>query len=138
MLFRSPGQIVISGTVQGVEKATELITAANGRVVPLKVGGAFHSPLMAPAKEELATAIQKVNIVEPQCPIFQNVNAQPVKNPDVIKKNLISQLTSPVRWMQSMQNMIADGATCFYEVGPGTVLQGLLRKIKHDINVESL
>ncbi|MCK9301872.1 MAG: ACP S-malonyltransferase [Bacteroidales bacterium] len=136
--YNCPGQIVISGTVQGVEKATELITAANGRVVPLKVGGAFHSPLMAPAKEELATAIQKVNIVEPQCPIFQNVNAQPVKNPDVIKKNLISQLTSPVRWMQSMQNMIADGATCFYEVGPGTVLQGLLRKIKHDINVESL
>jgi [acyl-carrier-protein] S-malonyltransferase len=136
--YNCPGQIVISGTVQGVEKATELITAANGRVVPLKVGGAFHSPLMAPAKEELATAIQKVNIVEPQCPIFQNVNAQPVKNPDVIKKNLISQLTSPVRWMQSMQNMIADGATYFYEVGPGTVLQGLLRKIKHDINVESL
>ena len=136
--YNAPGQIVISGTVTGVEKATKLISEAGGRVLPLKVGGAFHSPLMEPAKQELAEAINKVIIKEPHCPIYQNVNALPVKNPDVIKSNLINQLTFPVKWTQTIQNMIANYATKFYEVGPGTVLQGLVKKVKADAETFSL
>ncbi|MDR2083525.1 MAG: ACP S-malonyltransferase [Bacteroidales bacterium] len=136
--YNSPAQLVISGTISGVEKATVIINEAGGKVIPLKVGGAFHSPLMEPAREGLAEAINKVNIKQPECPIYQNVNALPVKNPDVIKTNLINQLTSPVKWMQIVQNMIANGATQFYEVGPGTVLQGLVKKVKADAETYSL
>ncbi len=115
----------------------EKIKEEGGRVLPLKVGGAFHSPLMNSAKVELEKAIQKTIFKEPVCAIYQNVNAQPVKNPDVIKSNLIAQLTSPVRWTQTVQNMIADGVTSFVEVGPGKVLQGLIKKVKGDVTAES-
>ncbi|PID94205.1 MAG: [acyl-carrier-protein] S-malonyltransferase [Bacteroidetes bacterium] len=135
--YNCPGQIVISGTIEGIEVAGEKIKEAGGRVLPLKVGGAFHSPLMNSAKIELEKAIQKTVFKEPICAIYQNVNAQPVKNPDVIKSNLIAQLTSPVRWTQTVQNMIADGVTSFVEVGPGKVLQGLIKKVKSDITAES-
>ncbi|HPE85894.1 MAG: ACP S-malonyltransferase [Bacteroidales bacterium] len=130
--YNSTGQIVISGSVEGIKVADEKLTAAGGRVLPLKVGGAFHSPFMEPAKIELEKAIQKALFKDPVCPVYQNVNAQPVKNPDVIKSNLIAQLTSPVRWTQTVQNMIADGANEFIEVGPGKVLQGLIKKIKNE------
>jgi [acyl-carrier-protein] S-malonyltransferase len=135
--YNTPAQIVISGTLSGVEAASEKLKEVGGRVVPLKVGGAFHSPLMEPARKELGDTIKKVDLKTPICPIYQNVNAQPVKNVDVIKSNLISQLTSPVRWVQTINNMIADGATTFYEVGPGKVLQGLIKKIKSDANTLS-
>jgi len=135
--YNCPGQIVISGSIEGVEAASDKMKELGGRVFPLKVGGAFHSPLMEPAKEELEKAIQKALFKDPICPIYQNVNAQPVKNPDVIKSNLIAQLTSPVRWTQTVQNMIADGANEFIEVGPGTVLQGLIKKIKNDVLTSS-
>lgn len=135
--YNTPAQIVISGTLSGVEAASEKLKEVGGRVVPLKVGGAFHSPLMEPARKELGETIKKVDLKTPICPIYQNVNAQPVKNVDVIKSNLISQLTSPVRWVQTINNMIADGATTFYEVGPGKVLQGLIKKIKSDANTLS-
>jgi [acyl-carrier-protein] S-malonyltransferase len=130
--YNCPGQIVISGSMEGIEAAGEKLKEEGGRVLPLKVGGAFHSPLMDPAKVELEKAIQKAVFKDPVCPIYQNVNAQPVKNPDVIKSNLIAQLTSPVRWTQTVQNMIADGANSFIEVGPGKVLQGLIKKVKAD------
>ncbi|PLW95228.1 MAG: [acyl-carrier-protein] S-malonyltransferase [Marinilabiliales bacterium] len=130
--YNCPGQIVISGSMEGIEAAGEKLKEEGGRVLPLKVGGAFHSPLMDPAKVELEKAIQKAVFKDPVCPIYQNVNAQPVKNPDVIKSNLIAQLTSPVRWTQTVQNMIADGANSFVEVGPGKVLQGLIKKVKAD------
>jgi len=130
--YNCPGQIVISGSMEGIEVAGEKLKEEGGRVLPLKVGGAFHSPLMDPAKVELEKAIQKAVFKDPVCPIYQNVNAQPVKNPDVIKSNLIAQLTSPVRWTQTVQNMIADGANSFVEVGPGKVLQGLIKKVKAD------
>ncbi|MGI6719144.1 MAG: ACP S-malonyltransferase [Bacteroidales bacterium] len=135
--YNTPNQIVISGTISGVAAASEKLKELGGRVIPLKVGGAFHSSLMEPARKELGEAIQKVDLKSPICPIYQNVNAQPVKNVDVIKSNLISQLTSPVRWVQTINNMIADGATTFYEVGPGNVLQGLIKKIKTDVNTLS-
>lgn len=136
--YNSPGQLVISGSNKGIEIACEkLKTAGAKRALPLKVGGAFHSPLMESARVELAEAINSTRFNEPICPVYQNVNAQPVKNPDIIKKNLIAQLTSPVRWTQIMQNMIADGASSFTEVGPGTVLQGLVKKVKSDIEVVS-
>lgn len=135
--YNCPGQVVISGSIEGIEAAGEKLKAAGGRVLPLKVGGAFHSPLMDPAKVELEKAIQKAIFKEPLCPIYQNVNAQPVKNPDVIKSNLIAQLTSPVRWTQTVQNMIADGANEFIEVGPGKVLQGLVKKVKADASAVS-
>ncbi|MDL2227342.1 ACP S-malonyltransferase [Bacteroidales bacterium OttesenSCG-928-K03] len=136
--YNAPGQLVISGTVSGIEKASKLIAEAGGKAITLKVGGAFHSPLMEPVKQELADAINKTNIKEPICPIYQNVNALPVKNPDVIKTNLVNQLTFPVKWMQIVQNIIANGANQFYEVGPGTVLQGLVKKIKADADAQSL
>ena len=136
--YNSPGQIVISGSMKGIELAVEKLKEAGAkRALPLKVGGAFHSPLMEPARAELERAINKTKIVEPICPIYQNVNAQSVKNPDVIKSNLIAQLTSPVKWTQTAQNMIANGANEFVEVGPGNVLQGLIKKVKRDVKTSS-
>jgi [acyl-carrier-protein] S-malonyltransferase len=128
--YNSPGQLVISGSFKGIEIACEKMKAAGAkRALPLKVGGAFHSPLMEPARVELAEAIQNTPFVSPICPIYQNVNARAVTKPEEIKENLIAQLTSPVRWTQIVQNMVADGATNFVEVGPGSVLQGLVKKI---------
>jgi len=136
--YNSPGQLVISGSLQGIEIACEKLKEAGAkRALPLKVGGAFHSPLMEPARLELAEAINNTVFKQAVCPIYQNVNAQSVTNPDVIKSNLIAQLTSPVRWTQSVQNMIADGANKFIEVGPGKVLQGLIKKVKKDVEAQS-
>lgn len=136
--YNSPGQLVISGSIKGIEIACELIKAAGARrALPLKVGGAFHSPLMEPARIELSEAIHSIVFNKPICPIYQNVNGKAVTEPNEIKLNLISQLTSPVRWTQIMQNMIDDGATTFIEVGPGTVLQGLVKKVKNDIEAYS-
>jgi [acyl-carrier-protein] S-malonyltransferase len=128
--YNSPGQLVISGSFKGIEIACEKLKAAGAkRALPLKVGGAFHSPLMEPARVELAAAINKTPFNTPICPIYQNVNGQSVRMPEMIKQNLIAQLTSPVRWTQIVQNMVADEATTFVEVGPGSVLQGLVKKI---------
>jgi [acyl-carrier-protein] S-malonyltransferase len=128
--YNSPGQLVISGSFKGIEVACEKLKAVGAkRALPLKVGGAFHSPLMEPARVELAEAINNTPFATPICPIYQNVNAKSVTLPEVIKENLIAQLTSPVRWTQIVQNMVADGATTFVEVGPGSVLQGLVKKI---------
>jgi len=136
--YNSPGQLVISGSMKGVELACEKLKEAGAkRALPLKVGGAFHSPLMEPARIELAQAIHETAFNTPICPVYQNVNALPVTDPELIKANLITQLTSPVRWTQIMLNMIGDGATKFIEVGPGTVLQGLVKKVKSDIEVLS-
>jgi len=136
--YNSPGQLVISGSLKGVEIACEQIKAAGAkRALPLKVGGAFHSPLMEPARIELAEAIHSTSFSKPVCPVYQNVNALPTTDPDVIRQNLISQLTSPVRWTQTAQNMINDGALTFVEVGPGSVLQGLVKKVKADIEAFS-
>ena len=128
--YNCPGQLVISGSVAGVDKACELLTEKGAkRALKLPVGGAFHSPLMEPAREELAAAIEFTVFSKPVCPVFQNVNAQPVTDPDEIKKNLIAQLTAPVRWTQTVKNMISDGAESFTEIGPGKVLQGLVKKV---------
>ncbi|MDP4290404.1 MAG: ACP S-malonyltransferase [Bacteroidota bacterium] len=128
--YNNPGQLVISGSFKGIEIACEKLKAAGAkRALPLKVGGAFHSPLMEPARIELADAIESTPFKTPVCPIYQNVNAKAVTAPEVIKQNLIAQLTSPVRWTQIVQNMVGDGATTFIEVGPGSVLQGLVKKI---------
>jgi [acyl-carrier-protein] S-malonyltransferase len=136
--YNSPGQLVISGSVSGVETACELLEKAGAkRVVPLKVGGAFHSPLMEPAGKELAQAISTTKFNKGICPIYQNVTGQSVTDAEIIKKNLIAQLTSPVRWTQIARNMIADGATEVIEVGPGNVLQGLVKKVKRDIITSS-
>lgn len=128
--FNCPGQVVISGDIAGVEKACELLKA-NGakRAIRLQVGGAFHSPLMQPAAEELADAIMATEFHQPVCPIYQNVNAYPQTNPDAIRQNLLLQLTTPVRWTQTIKNMILDGANDFYEFGPGDVLKNLIKKI---------
>jgi [acyl-carrier-protein] S-malonyltransferase len=135
--YNSPGQVVISGTIPGVNKACEQLLAAGAkRALKLNVGGAFHSPLMEPAREELAKAIEDTIFNQPVCPIYQNVDAQPQTAPGIIKANLISQLTSPVRWTQIVENMIADGVTHFTELGPGTVLQGLIRKVNKDVIIE--
>ncbi|MDR1345739.1 MAG: ACP S-malonyltransferase [Bacteroidales bacterium] len=137
--FNAPGQLVISGTFKGLELATEALkTAGAKRILPLKVGGAFHSPLMLPAKEELAAAIKKTTIHNPQCPIYQNYTALPAIDPAIIKQNLIEQLTAPVLWTKSVQNMIADGAAEFVEFGPGEVLQGLIKKIDMKASVSSI
>jgi [acyl-carrier-protein] S-malonyltransferase len=126
--------VVISGTEPGVDRASELLTAAGAkRAIKLSVSGAFHSPLMEPAKVELAEAIASTNFNKPVCPVYQNVDAKAHTNPDEIKANLISQLTSSVRWTKSIQNMIADGAQEFVECGPGSVLQGLMRKIDRGV-----
>lgn len=132
--YNSPGQLVISGSIEGVEKACKLLADAGAkRVIPLKVGGAFHSPLMEPAGKELAEAINNTRFNKGICPIYQNVTGQSVTDAEIIKKNLIAQLTSPVRWTQIARNMIADGAKEVIEVGPGNVLQGLVKKVKKDI-----
>lgn len=137
--FNCPGQLVISGTIAGVERACEALKAAGAkRALPLKVGGAFHSPLMEPAREELAKAIEETTFATPRCPIYQNVVAKAVTSPEEIKKNLIAQLTAPVRWTECVKAMVADGATHFTEVGPGTVLQGLVKKIATDVDAESI
>ena len=131
--YNCPGQLVISGSMEGIEKACAALKAAGAkRALPLKVGGAFHSPLMEPARVELAAAIEKTNIKSPVCPIYQNVNAQPMTDPAQIKENLIAQLTAPVKWTQISKAMVADGADTFIEVGPGQVLQGLVKKVKAD------
>ncbi|MBM3434863.1 MAG: ACP S-malonyltransferase [Bacteroidetes bacterium] len=136
--YNSPGQLVISGSEKGIEIACEKLKEAGARrALPLKVGGAFHSPLMEPARIELANAIQKTQFNPPLCPIYQNVTAKAVTDPNEIKENLIAQLTSPVRWTQTVQNMIADGATTFIEVGPGNVLQGLVKKIDSSVDAKS-
>ncbi|MDV3307668.1 MAG: ACP S-malonyltransferase [Cyclobacteriaceae bacterium] len=132
--YNSPGQLVISGTTSGVTRAGEKLKAAGAkRVVMLPVGGAFHSPLMEPARQELADAIAATAFSTPLCPVYQNVNALPSVREDDIRKNLIEQLTAPVRWTQSVQNMVKDGARQFYECGPGKVLQGLVRKIAPEV-----
>ena len=136
--YNSLGQLVISGSVKGIEIACEKLKDAGARrALPLKVGGAFHSPLMEPARIELAEAINSTKFSTAICPIYQNVNAKAVTEPEEIKQNLIAQLTSPVRWTQIMQNMIADGATKFIEVGPGNVLQGLVKKVNREVETLS-
>jgi [acyl-carrier-protein] S-malonyltransferase len=137
--YNCPGQLVISGTHAGVEKACELLkTAGAKRALLLPVGGAFHSPLMEPAKQELRNAIEQTTFSEPICPVYQNVNAQAVSDAKTIQQNLIDQLTAPVRWTQCVQNMIADGATHFTECGPGAVLKGLVGKIDATVIAEKL
>lgn len=136
--YNCPGQLVISGSVEGINKACELLKAAGAkRALVLPVGGAFHSPLMEPARVELEAAINATKFSVPVCPVYQNVNAKPVSDPEEIKKNLIAQLTAPVRWTQSVQNMTADGAAHYTEVGPGKVLQGLVKKISPAAEVAS-
>jgi [acyl-carrier-protein] S-malonyltransferase len=135
--YNSPGQIVISGSNAGIDKAIEVLKGKGAkRALKLAVGGAFHSPLMEPARAELEKAINSTNFRKPVCPVYQNVNAKPATCPDIIKANLIAQLTSPVKWTQSIINMIADGAASFTEVGPGCVLQSLIRKVNKDIVTE--
>jgi [acyl-carrier-protein] S-malonyltransferase len=137
--YNCPGQIVISGETGAVEKACEELKARGAkRALMLPVGGAFHSPLMEPAREELAAAIENTKFNTPFCPVYQNVTTFAVTNPDEIKENLIFQLTAPVKWTQSVQNMIKDGATSFAEIGPGKVLQGLVRKIDRSVEIIDL
>jgi len=137
--YNCPGQLVISGSNTGIDIACERLKAAGAkRALKLPVGGAFHSPLMEPAKEELAAAIMATHFHKPSCPVYQNVVARPVTEPDEIKLNLINQLTGPVRWSQTIEEMIKDGTSSFKEVGPGKVLQGLIGKINKTIPVESI
>jgi [acyl-carrier-protein] S-malonyltransferase len=136
--YNCPGQLVISGTIAGIDEACEKLTAAGAkRALKLNVGGAFHSPLMELARVELEAAIVATEIKEPICPVYQNIDAKPYTNPEKIKGNLIAQLTGPVRWTQTMQRMLQDGATSFTEVGPGNVLQGLVKKVDRAIKTES-
>ncbi|RLD74923.1 MAG: [acyl-carrier-protein] S-malonyltransferase [Bacteroidetes bacterium] len=136
--YNSPGQIVISGTIDAIDKAMEvLLNAGAKRAIKLNVGGAFHSPLMQPAKLELEEAINSTKFAVPSCPVYQNVNAQAVSNPEEIKKNLIAQLTAPVRWTEIVKSMLNDGAESFTEVGPGKVLQGLIKKVDRKIPTAS-
>jgi [acyl-carrier-protein] S-malonyltransferase len=137
--FNCPGQVVISGSMEGIDKACEAMKAAGAkRALPLKVGGAFHSPLMNPAKVELEAAINATEFHTPKCPVYQNVDAKPYTDPAQIKANLVAQLTASVRWTQTVQNMIADGATEFTECGPGAVLQGLIKKIDKNANAHGI
>jgi len=137
--YNCPGQLVISGSMKGIEIACEKMKAAGAkRALPLQVGGAFHSPLMEPAREELAAAIASTQFSTPVCPVYQNVNALPSVDVSVIKKNLIDQLTAPVRWTQLVQRMVKDGGVSFVECGPGKVLQGLVKKIAPQVDVASL
>jgi [acyl-carrier-protein] S-malonyltransferase len=137
--YNSPGQIVISGSIEGIDMAIEKLSAAGAkRAIKLPVGGAFHSPLMEPAKVELEKAIDAAIINKPLCPVYQNVTAKPSTDPSVIRVNIKKQLTAPVRWTQTVKNMLADGATSFYEVGPGNVLQGLIKKVDRNIIAESV
>ncbi len=132
--YNCPGQVVISGTMEGIDIACEKLLAVGAkRAMKLKVGGAFHSPLMQPAQDELSAAIEAAKFETPICPIYQNVDGKPHTNPEEIKENLIKQLTAPVRWTYDVQAMIADGATSFTELGPGAVLQGLVKKINREV-----
>ncbi|WP_086946892.1 ACP S-malonyltransferase [Sphingobacterium sp. JB170] len=136
--YNCPGQLVISGSIEGVDKACVLLTEAGAkRALKLNVGGAFHSPLMEPAKVELQTAIESTEIKAPICPIYQNVDAKAYTDPAAIKANLIAQLTGAVRWTQTVQNMLADGAEAFVEVGPGNVLQGLVKKVDRKVSTSA-
>lgn len=136
--YNSTGQLVISGSIKGIDQAVERLSEAGAkRALVLKVGGAFHSPLMEPARVELAEAINSTKFHKGNCPIYQNVTGQSVTDPEIIKNNLVAQLTSPVRWTRIMQNMIADGANNITEVGPGKVLQGLFKKIDRKIQTQS-
>jgi [acyl-carrier-protein] S-malonyltransferase len=135
--YNCPGQLVISGSPRGIELASEKLKEAGAkRVLPLKVGGAFHSPFMAPAKEELAQAIMETNFSNPICPIYQNYTSHASQNADVIKQNLIDQLTGSVQWTKSVFNMIQDGALTFYEIGPGNALTGMIKKINAEVLAE--
>jgi [acyl-carrier-protein] S-malonyltransferase len=137
--YNCPGQIVISGENEAIQAACAKMTEAGAkRALPLKVGGAFHSPLMEPARAELAQAIEKTEIQAPKCPVYQNVDALPHTDPAEIKQNLVAQLTAPVRWTKSVQNMVADGADTFIECGPGAVLQGMIKRISKEVNAQSL
>jgi len=137
--YNCPGQIVISGTIEGVNKACKLLKEAGAkRALPLKVGGAFHSPLMDPAKVELEAAIRDTEFHTPKCPVYQNVDALPHTDPAEIKKNLVAQLTASVRWTQTIKNMIADGAADFTECGPGAVLQGMIKKIDSSVTAHGI
>lgn len=137
--YNCPGQIVISGTVEGVEQACVKLTEEGAlRTVMLNVGGAFHSPLMQPAKERLEAIIRATHFSKPICPVYQNVTGQSVSNPDIIKSNLISQLTAPVKWTQTMRQMLQNGAQSFTEVGPGRVLNGLLKKVNRQVTCENV
>lgn len=137
--YNCPGQLVISGNIDAVNHACELLKEAGAkRALPLKVGGAFHSPLMQPAKDELQTAIENTTFAEPKCPVYQNVDGQPHTAPEEIKKNLIAQLTSSVRWTSSVQNMIKDGANDFTECGPGKALQGMIGRIDKDVTAHGI
>lgn len=136
--YNCPGQVVISGEVESVQAACVALKEAGAkRALPLNVSGAFHSPMMEPARAELQAAIEATEFHQPICPVYQNVDAQPHSNPEEIKQNLIAQLTSPVRWTQSVERMVADGATSFEELGPGQVLQGLIKKINKEVEVSS-
>ncbi|MBQ8594180.1 MAG: ACP S-malonyltransferase [Bacteroidaceae bacterium] len=137
--YNCPGQIVISGTIEGINRACELMKEAGAkRALPLKVGGAFHSPLMDPAKVELEAAIQATQFHTPKCPVYQNVDALPHTSPEEIKANLVAQLTASVKWTQTVKNMLADGADDFTECGPGAVLQGLIKKIDKEANAHGI
>lgn len=137
--YNCPGQVVISGTLEGIDTACEKMLAAGAkRALKLKVGGAFHSPLMQPAQEELAETIAAAKFQTPVCPVYQNVDAKPHTDPEEIKENLIKQLTAPVRWTQDVEAMIADGADAFIELGPGSVLQGLVKKINRGVATEGM
>ncbi|WP_455498397.1 ACP S-malonyltransferase [Coprobacter sp.] len=137
--YNCPGQIVISGDEPGIDAACEKMLAAGAkRALKLKVGGAFHSPIMEPARAELAEAIHTTQFFTPKCPVYQNVNAEAETNPETIKENLIAQLTAPVRWTQTVINMIGNGATDFTEVGPGNVLQGLVKKINKEVTTQGV
>jgi [acyl-carrier-protein] S-malonyltransferase len=137
--YNSPGQIVISGSIEGIDAAIERLTASGAkRAIKLTVGGAFHSPLMEPARLELENAIDQALFNSPVCPVYQNVTAKPVTDSLIIRDNLKKQLTAPVKWTQTVKNMLADGAVAFYEVGPGNVLQGLIRKVDRAIIAESV
>lgn len=136
--YNCPGQLVISGSIEGIDKACEQLTAKGAkRALKLSVGGAFHSPLMEPARVELEEAIKAAQFTTPVCPVYQNVDAKPYTDPEQIKANLIAQLTAPVRWTQTVQNMIADGAASFTELGPGNVLAGLIKKVNREAACES-
>ena len=135
--YNCPGQLVISGSIEGIAQACAKVKALKGRALPLQVGGAFHSPLMEPARLKLAEAIEKTTFHTPICPIYQNVTALPETDPEQIKQNLNKQLTSPVRWTETVQHMLADGATEFIEVGPGTALQGMIKRINPEVEAHS-
>jgi [acyl-carrier-protein] S-malonyltransferase len=136
--YNSPGQVVISGSLEGIDKAVEKLKEKGAKkAIKLKVGGAFHSPLMDPAKQELEAAINETHFSKPVCPVYQNATAYPSQDPDTIKENLVKQLTSPVKWTQTVEKMLEDGAEKFFEVGPGKVLQGLIKKVDRKVPTES-